>query len=392
MKGFFRVGLIVVALAPPTRLAAQDDPTRARARFDSALVAEVAALARQRSAADSFSGVVLLARGDRQLLLLPLGYRDRERRLPNEGTTKFAIASMTKMFTGVAVGQLAQQGRLRFSDTVRMLAPALPAALAGRLTVHQLLTHTSGLGSIWGDEFQRRGGESFHAPRDFYPLFVNQPLQFEPGARWGYSNAGYVVLGDLIERMSGKGYADYIRRHVFAPAGMSTAPDDELSRGDPDRAIPYSRQLSNSRGLERADRVGLRRMMPAGGAVASAPDLWRFARALTGHRLLNAAYTDTVTTGKVRYRPGASYGYGFANEVVNGQVVIFHDGGAEGISANLDIFPATGHVAIVLSNYDHPAVGPLRDLIRALVTRRGTDQQSPRRARRSRGGRRRKMR
>ncbi|MGH7584672.1 MAG: serine hydrolase domain-containing protein [Gemmatimonadales bacterium] len=369
--GWLGSGLLVLVM--PMRLAAQDDATRARARFDSALVAEVTALARQRAAADSFSGVVLLARGDRQLLLLPLGYRDRERRLPNEGSTKFAIASMTKMFTGVAVGQLVQRGRLRFTDTVRMLAPALPSSLAGRLTVHQLLTHTSGLGSIWGDEFRRRGGDSFHAPRDFYPLFVNQPLQFEPGARWGYSNAGYVVLGDLIERVSGEGYADYIRRHVFLPAGMSTALDDEVSREDPDRAIPYSRQLSDSRGLERADRVGLRRMMPAGGAVASAPDLWRFARALTGHRLLNGAYTDTATTGKVTYRRGASYAHGFANEMVNGQVVIFHDGGAEGISGNLDIFPATGHVAIELSNYDHPAVGPIRDLMRARITRRASE-------------------
>jgi CubicO group peptidase (beta-lactamase class C family) len=357
----FRIAVGVLALGLPVGLAAQDD---------SALVAEVSALVRARAAADSFSGVVLIARGDRQLLLLSVGYRDRERRLPNEGTTKFAVASMTKMFTGVAVGQLAQQGRLRFSDTVRMLAPALPAALANRLTVHQLLTHTSGLGSIWGEEFRRRGGEYFHAPRDFYPLFVNAPLQFEPGSRWGYSNAGYVVLGDLIERVSGEGYSDYIRRHVFAPAGMSTVSDDELSVPDPERAIPYSRQLSNAHRLERADEVGLRRMMPAGGAVASAPDLWRFARALMTHKLLNAAYIDTVTTGKFSYRKGASYGFGFANEVVNGQTLIFHDGGAEGISANLDIFPATGHVAVVLSNYDHPAVGPIRDLIRARVTGR----------------------
>ena len=367
------IALVVLAASTPAALAAQVDATRAQARFDSALVAEVTALARQRAAADSFSGVVLLARGNRQLLLLPLGYRDQEQRLPNEGSTRFAIASMTKMFTGVALGQLVQQGRLRFTDTVRMLAPVLPAALAGRLTVHQLLTHTSGLGSIWGEEFRRRGGDSFHRPRDFYPLFTNRPLEFEPGSRWGYSNAGYVVLGDLIERVSGEAYPDFIRRHVFGPAGMSMAPDDELSVPDAERAIPYSRQLSDSHRLERADRLGLRRMMPAGGAVASAPDLWRFAQALTGHRLLNAAYTDTVTTGKVTYRRGASYGYGFANEVVNGQVVIFHDGGAEGISANLDIFPATGHVAIVLSNYDHPAVGPIRDLIRARITRRASE-------------------
>ena len=234
--GAYWIALGVLTAATPGALAAQED---------SVLVAEVAALARGRAAADSFSGVVLLARGDRQLLLLPLGYRDREQRLPNEGNTKFAIASMTKMFTGVAVGQLVQQGRLRFTDTVRMLAPALPAALAERLTVHQLLTHTSGLGSIWGEEFRRRGGDAFHSPRDFYPLFTNRPLEFEPGSRWGYSNAGYVVLGDLIERVSGEAGAP--RRAVTGPGigvlrGASPEPAirprTRSRRGGPGTAAP----------------------------------------------------------------------------------------------------------------------------------------------------------
>lgn len=338
------------------------------AQHEAVLVEQLTDAVRRETAADRFSGVVLLARCDQQLLLLGAGYRDRERRLPNEGNTKFRIASMTKMFTGVAVAQLVEAGRLRFSDTVRILAPALPESLAGRLTVRQLLTHTSGLGSIWTEGFRASGGEAFRRPRDFYPLFVEQALQFEPGHGWAYSNAGYVVLGDLIEQVSGESYAEYVRRHIFGPARMSAGADDEITRPNPDRAIAYSRQLSGSAQWQPAERVGLFRMMPAGGAVTSAPDLWRFTRALLDHRLLSGAYTDSVVTGMVRYRETASYGYGFANEYISGQVVVFHDGGAEGISANLDIFPTTGHIAVLLSNYDHPATRTLRDLIRSWVT------------------------
>ena len=111
--------------------------------------------------------------------------------------------------------------------------------------------------------------------------------------------------------------------------------------------------------------------------MSTAPDLLRFANALLGHRLLNTAYTDTVTTGKFAYRRGASYGYGFANEDVNGHRVIFHDGGADGISTNLDIFADLGYTAIVLSNYDHPAARPVVQKIRDLLAR----GESPRRPR-----------
>jgi len=317
-----------------------------------------------RTAADSFSGAVILAHCDSILLEIHAGAADRDRQKPVGRETRFRIASMTKMFTGVAVMQLVQDGKLAPSDTISRLIPGLPADPFGRITVHQLLTHSAGLGSIFKPEFFSRGANAFQQTADFLPLFVRDSLLFQPGARWAYSNAGYVLLGLAIERLSGESYADYVRRRVFAPAGMSSESADEINRAEPDRAIAYTRSQSNPM-WQSAEQIGLRRIMPAGGAVLSARDVHRFAMALLRYRLLDSASTNVATTGVVQYRPGARYGYGFANELVDGQRIVFHDGGADGISTNLDMIPERGLVAIVLSNLDPPAARPIRDALRA---------------------------
>ena len=320
-----------------------------------------------RAKSGAFSGVVVLAHCDSVLLEGYAGAADRERRRPVSTATRFRIASMTKMFTGVAVMQLVQAGKLSPSDTISRVIPGLPDEPFGRITVHQLLTHTAGLGSIWTREFFSRGPAAFQRTTDFLPLFVRDTLLFHPGARWAYSNAGYVLLGLAVERVSGESYGDYVRHRIFAPAGMSTVAADEIDRADPHRAIAYSRGRS-------AEDVGLRRMMPAGGAVVSARDVHRFAVALLRHRLLDSATTASAIAGKVKYRPGARYGYGFANEIVNGERIVFHDGGADGISTNLDLIPERGLIAIVLANLDPPAARPMRDALRAAMLSPGSSR------------------
>ena len=316
-----------------------------------------------RAASDSFSGAVILAHCDSILLEIYAGTADRERRKVIGPETKFRIASMTKMFTGVGIMQLVRGGKLTPSDTITRVIPGLPANPFSRITIHQLLTHTAGLGSIWKPEFFSRGAHAFRTTADFLPLFVRDTLLFEPGTKWAYSNAGYVLLGLVIERVSGESYADYVRHHIFGPAGMSTEPADQIDHAEPNRAIAYTRGANRS-AWQSAEHIGLRQMMPAGGAVLSARDLHRFGLALLRYRLLDSASTNRAITGMVQYRPGARYGYGFANEVVNGQRIVFHDGGAEGISTNLDLMPERGLIAIVLANLDPPAARAIRDALR----------------------------
>jgi D-alanyl-D-alanine carboxypeptidase len=322
------------------------------------------------ASADSFSGVVLIAQRGSPVLQLAYGSANKNASLPNRMETRFSLASMTKMFTGVAIGQLAQQGKLRFSDPVSMYISEFPKSTGDRITIHQLLTHTSGLGSIWKDSYQRSNHALYREVRDYFPLFIDDPLQFEPGSRWGYSNAGYVVLGAIIEKVTGSSYRDYVRENVFRRARMTSALQDDIELVIPDRAVPYTRSnwtLPGYSGYSSADLIGLVSMMPAGGAIANAPDLLRFANSLEQHVLLNAAYTDTVTSGKFTYRPAASYAYGFANEVIGGHRIIFHDGGANGISTQLDIIPALRLVSIVLSNYDPPAGTRVATRIRQIL-------------------------
>ncbi|MEX2281295.1 MAG: serine hydrolase domain-containing protein [Gemmatimonadota bacterium] len=366
--------LATLAVVPgPSALSAQ--------AIDSARLASIRSFIEAQAARDSFSGVVLIAHNGRTVLQHASGLANKAHAVPNRVDTKFYLASMTKMFTGIAIAQLAEQGRLRFPDPVSRFVPEAAQSIGGRITIHHLLTHTSGLGSIWKPEYQRANHALFRRVRDFFPLFIDDPPQFEPGERWAYSNAGYVLLGAVIEQVTGQQYRDYVREHVFRRAGMTSALEDDVEVPVSNRAVPYTRNnwtMPGHAGYTSAESIGLATMMPAGGAVANAPDLLSFANALAANRLLRVAYTDTVTRGKVTYRPGASYGYGFANEVVNGVRIIFHDGGADGISTNLDIIPALGITAIVLSNYDPPAGRRIANHIRQVLTaqpmRNGNDR------------------
>ena len=359
MTRYVLVALVLSHLTTPLGAEAQ--------RASSPSFDDIRRLVQRRAVADSFSGAVLLAHCDSVLLEVYAGPADRARSRPVGPRTRFRIASMTKMFTGIAVIQLAKAGRLTPWDTISLLVPALPPTPFNRITVHQLLTHTAGLGSIWTPTFFAKGPAAFRTTADYLPLFAREPLLFEPGTRWAYSNAGYVLLGLAIEQASGERYVDYVRRHIYAPAGVRDERADEIDRVDPDRAIAYTRGGGSRSKWRSAEDLGLRRMMPAGGAVLSARDLHRFALALLRRQLLDSATTASIMTGRVEYRPGARYGYGFANELVGGRRIVFHDGGADGVSANLDLIPERGLIAIVLANMDPPASRPIRDALRAMM-------------------------
>ena len=128
---------------------------------------------------------------------------------------------MNKMFTSVAIAQLVAQGKMAYTDTLAKLVPDYPNQdVAKRITIHQLLTHSSGLGDYFTDVYQRTAKNTLRAVRDYFPLFVDKPLLFEPGTRFSYSNAGFMVLGAVVEKLSGQDYFTYVREHVYAPAGM----------------------------------------------------------------------------------------------------------------------------------------------------------------------------
>jgi CubicO group peptidase (beta-lactamase class C family) len=344
-------------------------PAKPTTRSDQEIVNELNSLLSQLTADDAFSGAVLVAKNDKPVFKQAYGNADKAHNLPNTAGTKFNLGSMNKMFTGVAIAQLAQRGKLSFTDTIDKHIPDYPDKVAARkVTIHQLLTHTSGMGDYLNQEFYAQQ-LSFKSVTDYLPLVASTPLAFEPGQRFQYSNAGFVVLGAIIERISGQTYYDYVRDHIFRPAGMKSTGFYPVSGNLANSAIAYTSMGPN--GPQTGPRhVAEREELkggPAGGGYSTINDMLKFSIALHEHKLLSARYTELITTGKVD-APFGKYAYGFGDVNFNSVRSIGHNGGAPGISVQFDIYPELGYTVIVLSNYDPPAMIKVLSKIRTLIT------------------------
>ena len=335
--------------------------------------AQVSALAR----ADRFSGVVLVARGDRVLFHQAYGMAEKAFGVPNRPDTKFNLGSMNKMFTSVAIAQLVEAGKLRFTDTLASVLPDYPnQEVARRITIGQILTHTAGLGDIFTPDFFRDQSR-YREPRDYFPLFAHDPPRFEPGARYDYSNAGFVVLGAVIEAVSGQSYYDYIRQHVYAPAGMTDTDSYEMTSVVPNLAVGYAYFTDDP--LQMNPRRNNWAFLPvkgspAGGGYSTAPDLLRFARALREGRLVSREMVERITDIHVRPNPQVAtrgYGYGFDIREMGGRQWRGHSGGgpASGINSDLEIDWTGEWVVIAMGNYDAPITQQVAREIAAFVAR-----------------------
>jgi CubicO group peptidase (beta-lactamase class C family) len=335
------------------------DEEALRVRDDHELAAELDAFVEKLAAVDRFSGALLVAREGEILLERAHGLASRAFQVPNRVDTRFNLGSMNKMFTAVAIAQLQERGELAFDDMVARHLPDYPRDVAERVTIHQLLTHTSGLGDIFNEAFEQRR-RTLRSVADCLPLFADEPLQFEPGERFGYSNAGFVLLGAVVEAASGEDYFEYVRRYVYAPAGMTSTDSFELDFDHPNLAVGYTTTGPNGQPEPgpRRNNLWLHVLKggPAGGGFSTVEDLHRFGRALTAGRLLSTETTELVLEPKVEVAPGMHYAYGF--QVQNGPPrIVGHGGGFPGINAAFDLDLDGGYVVAVLANVDPPAAG-----------------------------------
>lgn len=323
---------------------------------------------------DKFSGSVLIAHKGSIIYQAAFGKASKEYNVNVNLNTAFNLASMTKMFTGIAVAQLAEQGKLAFSDPVNKYLSALPGKLTDGIKIEHLLTHTSGLGSFWTQEFHNSNHAAYRTLEDYARLIKNDSPQFTPGSKWAYSNTGYLLLGLIIEKITGVTYFEYVKKHVFEKAGMSADfyESDRPVSGLATAYTRYNRYVNDTTQFFNPVFIAPVKGSPAGGAFASVTDLFRFSEALLGYKLLDQQFTRDVMAGKAAYgRPEQQkkYGYGFANQVENGKLIVFHDGAANGISTQLDIYPDLGYTVIVLSNYDHPSSWNVVKRTRELITK-----------------------
>lgn len=341
----------------------------------------------QFAAQDQFSGTVLLVHRDTPVLTRAYGMANKQLSIPNRLDTIIAMASVTKLFTATAIMQLVEQGTVELYHTIGSYLDGFPAPIAGTVTVHQLLTHTAGLGDYLSDPAYLAEQSTWTSAAEtmdgIMAVIEREPLLFTPGTQYSYSNSGYATLGAIAARVSGRSYYDYVREHIFAPAGMTRS--DFYTKPEwltnSDIAHPYStggRSNPNPGGprvdiIDAEDFIG----SPAGNAFSTAPDMARFARALSDGRLLSRAYADLMTGGKVPLPPHRNQsdivGYGPDTRIVNDRFVFGHTGGAAGETTVIDVYPDLDWVTVMLSNYDvantFQALLPLLD---QLITQPGT--------------------
>ena len=346
------------ACAPPAGQGAEVATDRTESPLtgrDSVLAARVEQFARARAEADSLSGIVVVASGDRQLLRYATGYADRSRQAAVDGDTRFNLASLDKFFTRIAIRQLQQQGRLSMDDVVGKHLPDYPNQRVRReVTIRHLYEMRSGMGDFGSDDYatMRARLSELRTLRDYLPLFVDDSLAFPPGTRTRYSNASYVVLGLIIERVTGDTYYDYVQRHIFDVAGMRRSGYFAPTSGDRNTAIgytanPLARAAADAAAGTRAPNTALlaARGSSSGGGYSTANDLLALGRAVMGHELLDRAHSDSLLDLTFPTLPGVRVG-GWA-------------GGDAGVNTVFYLH-STGHVLLVLSNYDPPSATVFR--------------------------------
>lgn len=299
--------------------------------------------------ANDFSGCLTVSDGKKTIFDECRGLAERNFGVAVDHRTKFHIGSLNKMFTAVAVAQLVEADKLSWDSTLAQLVPEYPDQAAARnITVWQLLHHTSGLGDFLVPEFFHNR-EQYVEPEDFLDLIARQPVLSEPGKQFDYSNSGYVLLGRIIENVSGESYFDYVPKRVFAPAGMADSGFDAIEDITPNLSVGYFRDGPLAAEWKAAWMKIPFKGDPAGASYSTNADLLRFARALREGELVKPATLAKMFDDQVPAGPGG-YAAGFGDRVSHGRHIRGHAGSIEGTDANLAIVWETGAAVVLTSN------------------------------------------
>jgi len=311
-------------------------------------------------AADSLSGALLVAKNGKVLLAWHGGAADRERAVGVDETTRFRLASLNKMFTAVAILQLREAGKLSLDDTIAAHLHNYPNPQVARaISIRQLLNHTSGLGDVFGEEFEKRS-QSLRTLNDYWGMASAEPPSSTPGSEDGYSNYGYILLGSIIEAVSGQSYYDYVDQHIFRVAGMSATGSVPESVAVAGRAVAYAKR--DGKWVQESKTLPWRGTS-AGGGYSTVGDMLKFAEALRAGRLISPESLGLATAPQ---NNKGWYGYGFMVSGQGAERQYGHEGGAPGANTSLVILPESGYVVIGLSNVDP---GAMENVVNFIVHR-----------------------
>jgi CubicO group peptidase (beta-lactamase class C family) len=338
------VVLLACSLAIPVA-ARQAAPAAARPADAAAVAGKVDEYMQAHVRASGFSGSVLLAHEGTPIVSKGYGWANAEWEIPNTPQTKFRIGSVTKQFTSMAVLQLQEQGKLKVQDSICVYLAPCPDTWKP-VTVHHLLTHTSGIPSYTNSPDYTKRMMIPATREEMVARFRDLPLEFEPGSQFKYNNSGYFLLGLILEKVADKEYEQVLRTQIFEPLGMSDTGYDRTDAIIARRAAGY-RGLGNA--LQNAESLDMLQPFSAGALYSTVTDLLKWDRALYTDKLLpEAARTAMFTPFK------GDYAYGWTvrqpSPATSGRRVIGHGGGINGFSSMIVRLPDQDVTAIVLSN------------------------------------------
>ena len=308
-----------------------------------------------------FSGVVSIRQSDAELFGRAFGYADRAEQIANTFDTRFQMASGSKTFTAVAVCQLVGSGCFNFETPLHDCLDIEFPHFDPKITIHHLLTHTSGIPDYFDEELMddfealwlKRPCYSMCGPKDFLPMFQFGPMKLPPGKRFSYSNAGFIVLGLLIEQHSGMGFADYVCRNVLERAGMNDSGYFAADRLPGLTALSYIVEEDSWRtNIYAVPVIG----QPDGGAYTTAPDMARFWSTLAEGRLLEPSLVERMLTAHASVKDTddtAHYGYGMWIKKQRDTLERFYALGCDpGVTFISAVFPQKDLLATVIGNSD----------------------------------------
>jgi CubicO group peptidase (beta-lactamase class C family) len=321
---------------------------------------EITKIIEQQSDPEPFSGVVYLTNGEDVQYAQGFGYAIRSEKIPNRTNTRFQMASGCKIFTSAAICRLIQQGKLEIDTLLCDCVEVDFPNYAPEITIRHLLTHSSGITSYFEEDinpdyetlWQSLPQYRFRSPKDFLPLFQHKAMKFSPGERFEYNDGGYILLGLVIESITGVQFSEYVQETVFAPAGMNDSgyfATDQL----PERtAYAY---IQNEDGSWRTNFFAVPIIgAPDGGAYTTAEDMYRFWKALAKHQILKEETTNLLLSDQIattHNAPYTHYGYGVWIEKSEGETrKLFVDGYDPGVALRSVVYPAKGIILTLIGN------------------------------------------
>jgi CubicO group peptidase (beta-lactamase class C family) len=316
-----------------------------------------------------FNGAALVAENGKVILKKGFGSANMEWNIPNQTDTKFRLGSISKQFTAFLIVKLAEEGKIKLDVPITTYLPDYPKASGDKVTIHHLLTHTSGIPNYTSlPNFFKDKSRNPYTPQEFVKTFWDLPLEFTPGEKFNYSNSGYFLLGYIIEKVSGKSYEQYLQENILTPLKMVNSGYDHADVILKNRAAGYEK-----RGKKIINSPYLDMSIPyaAGSLYSTVEDLYLWDQALYTNQLLSSKSMESLFSSYIKAGKG-SYGYGwFIEEADNGPAgkvkVTEHGGGINGFNTIIYRIPADKNLIVLLNNTGGTVLNQISESIRAIL-------------------------